>query len=478
MNNTDDLLASSSLTTTNKTMSSKTSSDSANSSVQSSPDSSRSDSPPANFDRPIDPFMNYAAAGPLSSGGSSAEKSLLTGLAAMSFDDFNSDMSLWDFDPASLDVPLQFDSNMSADEAFPLSHASGTNASTDLSSFAFSFGTDNLLDLPALSSDASTRYLNAAPSSSLSGAALPSATNHTQQAPASVPTQPPAQPVAQSQLSGNEAVDELVQRAKQIVGITSIAPVEADRTQSSKLPIPRLQQPMTMPSSSSAASFTASQNPYIPAARSKTSHTTIVRRYRSNFNAHLKSLRAVIPALRVLEQKAGNRVGNLALKSGTRRAGTDADAGTAGEEEEDVVDARGFVDGVKVPRKGSKTNVLVKATEYIGVLKRRELRLKREQEGLKALVSGLEGGPQLVREWEAMWKERFGGPEMDEVDGADGEADDENEEGEDEEDDEGGEDGGNEMHASAGKKRKRTKGKNAAAAAHPQPLRPVSIMPS
>lgn len=32
---------------------------------------------------------------------------------------------------------------------------------------------------------------------------------------------------------------------------------------------------------------------------------------------------------------------------------------------DDVVDARGFVDGVKVARKMSKANVLGKATEYI-----------------------------------------------------------------------------------------------------------------
>lgn len=31
----------------------------------------------------------------------------------------------------------------------------------------------------------------------------------------------------------------------------------------------------------------------------------------------------------------------------------------------DVVDERGFVDGVKVARKGSKANVLGKAVEYI-----------------------------------------------------------------------------------------------------------------
>jgi len=65
-------------------------------------------------------------------------------------------------------------------------------------------------------------------------------------------------------------------------------------------------------------------------------------------------------------------------------------------------------------------------------LKRRENRLKREQAGLRSLISGLVGGPALLREWEREWVSRFGGPERDEAtsdvsddDGADdGESDD------------------------------------------------------
>lgn len=49
------------------------------------------------------------------------------------------------------------------------------------------------------------------------------------------------------------------------------------------------------------------------------------------------------------------------------------------------------------------------------VLKRRENRLKREQAGLRSLVSGLVGGPALLREWEREWLSRFGGPERDEA---------------------------------------------------------------
>jgi hypothetical protein len=56
-------------------------------------------------------------------------------------------------------------------------------------------------------------------------------------------------------------------------------------------------------------------------------------------NARIQSLRQAVPALRVLEDKSRNSM--------------------------DVVDERGFVDGVKVARKGSKANVLGKAVEYI-----------------------------------------------------------------------------------------------------------------
>lgn len=74
--------------------------------------------------------------------------------------------------------------------------------------------------------------------------------------------------------------------------------------------------------------------------RPKTSHTTIERRYRTNLNARITGLKQAVPALRVLEDKTGATYG-------------------------DIVDVRGFVDGVKVARKMSKANVLGKATEYI-----------------------------------------------------------------------------------------------------------------
>jgi hypothetical protein len=39
----------------------------------------------------------------------------------------------------------------------------------------------------------------------------------------------------------------------------------------------------------------------------------------------------------------------------------------------------------------------------------------REQAGLRSLISGLVGGPALLREWEHEWVSRFGGPERDEA---------------------------------------------------------------
>ncbi|KAG2148885.1 hypothetical protein DEU56DRAFT_782677 [Suillus clintonianus] len=147
-------------------------------------------------------------------------------------------------------------------------------------------------------------------------------------------------------------------------------------------------------------------------SRPKTSHTTIERRYRTNLNARIQSLKAAVPALRVLDQNTT--------------------------QEGDTVDERGYIDGVKVARKGSKANVLGKAVEYIRVLKRREIRLRREQEGLRTLILGIPGAEPLLAEWDHEWAKKFGGPERDEIDN-DAEAyegsDDEEGDGEDEGDD-------------------------------------------
>ncbi|KAJ7698877.1 hypothetical protein B0H16DRAFT_1836989 [Mycena metata] len=162
-------------------------------------------------------------------------------------------------------------------------------------------------------------------------------------------------------------------------------------------------------------------------SRPNTSHTTIERRYRTNLNARIQSLRQAVPALRVVDRAA-------AIKAGEPYSGGDAS-------DEDHIDARGFVDGVKVARKCSKANVLGKAVEYIRVLKNREKRLTRELEGLKTLLRGL---------WEREWVGAFGGGERDEVgveDGGNGNEDDADEDEEGESDDEGG----------GGRKRKKAK---------------------
>jgi hypothetical protein len=182
-----------------------------------------------------------------------------------------------------------------------------------------------------------------------------------------------------------------------------------------------------------------------------------------------------VPALRVLEDRdAGGSSKKIKknLKTGvliktssgtsphsvTTPGGGTALAGYTGGAlnpygEVDVIDERGYVDGVKVARKCSKANVLGKAVEYIRVLKRREIRIRAEQDGLKALICGLVGGPALLREWEKEWKERFGGEERDEIplDGNEDIDDDGDDLDEDEDDDDDGEGGG------AGKKRKRPK---------------------
>ncbi|KIK92761.1 hypothetical protein PAXRUDRAFT_829667 [Paxillus rubicundulus Ve08.2h10] len=144
--------------------------------------------------------------------------------------------------------------------------------------------------------------------------------------------------------------------------------------------------------------------------RPKTSHTTIERRYRTNLNARIQSLKAAVPALRVLDQS---------YKS-----------------DEHKVDDRGYIDGVKIARKGSKANVLAKAVEYIHVLKRREARLNRQQDGLRALICKFSGGQNILAEWESEWAKKFGGPERDEIDnvGAEEASDDDDGDGDGEDD--------------------------------------------
>ena len=202
----------------------------------------------------------------------------------------------------------------------------------------------------------------------------------------------------------------------------------SDTSVPTKSPIVSHPTPESSPPSSSNVTTTGLGRP-------KTGHTIIERRYRTNLNARITNLKQSVPALRVLE---------------ARLNGKDTSPN-------DAVDERGFVDGVKVGRKMSKANILGKATEYIRfvsalsylnlpnnasyrVLKRREARLKREQAGLKSLVSGLVNGAALLEAWETQWRETFGGEEKDEVEDEPGSDEEDGEvegEGEDDEEDSG-----------------------------------------
>ncbi|KAJ7718350.1 hypothetical protein B0H16DRAFT_1797591 [Mycena metata] len=110
-------------------------------------------------------------------------------------------------------------------------------------------------------------------------------------------------------------------------------------------PAPSYPTPNTAASAFTTAPVTPSAPP-TPAtpvrtatqSRPKTSHTTIERRYRTNVNARIQSLRQAVPALRVVDRAA-------AIKAGEPYPGGGAS------DPEDHIDARGFVDGVKVARK-------------------------------------------------------------------------------------------------------------------------------
>lgn len=224
--------------------------------------------------------------------------------------------------------------------------------------------------------------------------------------------------------------EELAQKILQAIGGTMTIPSDTSNlvASHSKLPIPRLgkQAAETLPPTKPIVSQPGAESSPPSSAnvgttgpgRPKTGHTIIERRYRTNLNARITNLKQSVPALRVLE---------------ARLNGKDSSP-------HDTVDERGFVDGVKVGRKMSKANILGKATEYIRVLKRREARLRREQAGLKSLVSGLVNGPTLLDAWETQWMEMFGGEEKDEVEdepGSDEEDGEAEAEGEDDEEDSG-----------------------------------------
>ncbi|KIY42871.1 hypothetical protein FISHEDRAFT_63142 [Fistulina hepatica ATCC 64428] len=122
------------------------------------------------------------------------------------------------------------------------------------------------------------------------------------------------------------------------------------------------------------------------ATHPKTSHNIHEQRYRANLNAQIVALRDTVPALHVVAEQIAY---NPALKNivVTNLA--------------PLLDSHGYADGVKPPHKLSKANVLLKATEYITVLKRREACLERD----------LVGGPVLLSEWQREWELVWGNGE-------------------------------------------------------------------
>ncbi|KAJ7722090.1 hypothetical protein B0H16DRAFT_1473510 [Mycena metata] len=143
---------------------------------------------------------------------------------------------------------------------------------------------------------------------------------------------------------------------------------------------PRIQRPTplhphlctTAPVAPSALPMPATQS------RPKTSHTTIECRYRTNFNAHIQSLRQVVPALRVVDRAA-------AIKAG------EPYPGGGSSDPEDHID-----NSIKIARKCSKANVLGKAVKYIRMFKNPKKHLMCELEGLKSLLRWLVEGTALV----------------------------------------------------------------------------------
>ncbi len=189
----------------------------------------------------------------------------------------------------------------------------------------------------------------------------------------------------------DDPVADLAQSVRQAAGVTLAVPVQGQAEQLAfsrtdivartdpilsnshesdvpKLPIPRLQRP-SPPTTTGSKRKSPGTEPSLSLdpslggtvaviGRPKTSHTTIERRYRTNLNARIQSLKDAVPALRVLETKEKG-------KNGQDSPETEVEKKLEKPAWNDKVDERGFVDGVKVARKVSKANVLGKAAEYI-----------------------------------------------------------------------------------------------------------------
>lgn len=228
--------------------------------------------------------------------------------------------------------------------------------------------------------DSTGRRLSVTSSSSSSGASL---SPILEPQSASSPSQS-----SDSAFSESDPAAELAQRVRQAAGVTLAVPVSHEvrqlaaagaHAESSMPRVLRLAPPKPValkvqapspisepvsrasPAASTSSDTSSSPSPNLQGSKSdapaitalgrpKTSHTTIERRYRTNLNARITGLKQAVPALRVIELKNG-----------------------ASSPYNDIVDSRGFVDGVKVARKMSKANILGKATEYIRYVLKRSL---------------------------------------------------------------------------------------------------------
>lgn len=296
------------------------------------------------------------------------------------------------FDPAALDFGLNLPLNMDLDYNSSLAvdpSALHLFAPTDMSPFP---------PQQQVFSQTLTPRRMSITSSSSSGASFspildPVGASSMTSVPSTVAASPdlPSHTHAPTVATANDTVDELAQSVRQAAGVTLAVPVQGQpehltfssmdisaRTLLSpsntheldvqKLPIPRLQRPSPAISAGSKRKSPAAEpNPSLDPAlggtvavigRPKTSHTTIERRYRTNLNARIQSLKDAVPALRVLENKEKAKKGQDSPKA-------EVDDKLEKPVWNDIVDERGFVDGVKVARKISKANVLGKAAEYI-----------------------------------------------------------------------------------------------------------------
>lgn len=256
--NDPNFLAPPSSSSTKTTMNTSPGSDTSVSSGQNSPDSSRSRSPLASFDIPLDPSDPLSFLMDPHSGESSTEESYMATNTPPS--SHNSPSGDWSVKDATMDWPEsqftypfhgsdpsvnalnpgEFDASFFVEETLALwMNPNNIPQAPDLSSFGFTFDTNAFNDLQVPESTYSSGASSIASASSSPTMARAQVSQHSAQLPSVAAVQPTqsvqsmVMPKGEPQMSGNQLLDELTRVAKQTAGVSVALPIGMETSNAS-----------------------------------------------------------------------------------------------------------------------------------------------------------------------------------------------------------------------------------------------------